>query len=46
MEISVIDVDSITQVKQKIIDEFFKDKPFSESPDPEKFDLGNETDLV
>ena len=40
IEVSVVDVDTISQVKQKIIDEVYKDKAYSECPKPDDYDFG------
>ena len=42
VEVSVVDVDSITQAKQKIIDEVYKDRPYSECPKPDDLEFGKE----
>jgi hypothetical protein len=38
--IKVLSCDSITQVKEKIVDHFYKNTPFSKRPSIEDFDLG------
>ena len=39
----VLDCDSITQVKEKILDAIYKNTPFSHRPAKEDLDLGNLT---
>jgi plexin B len=38
--IKVLSCDSITQVKEKIVDQFYKNIPFSKRPSIEDFDIG------
>ena len=40
VQVPVVDVDTITQCKLKIIEAVFKDKPFSECPKPDDLDFG------
>ena len=39
--VKVLDCDSITQVKEKILDAIYKNTPFSHRPAKEDLDLGN-----
>ena len=39
--VKVLDCDSITQVKEKILDAIYKNTPFSHRPVKEELDLGN-----
>jgi plexin B len=38
--IKVLSCDSITQVKEKIVDQFYKNIPFSKRPSIDDFDIG------
>lgn len=38
--VKVLDCDTITQVKEKILDAIYKNAPFSSRPDKEDLDLG------
>lgn len=40
MPIKVLSCDSIRQVKEKIVDQFYKNIPFSKRPSIENFDIG------
>ena len=40
-QVKVLDCDSITQVKEKILDAIYKNTPFSHRPAKEDLDLGN-----
>jgi len=42
-QVKVLDCDSITQVKEKILDAIYKNTPFSHRPAKEDLDLGNLT---
>ena len=39
VQVRVLDCDSISQVKEKILNALFGNQPFSRRPDLEKFDL-------
>lgn len=39
VEVSVVNVDTITQVKAKVLEAVYKDKPYSEYPNPDDLDL-------
>lgn len=39
-EVKVVNCDTITQVKEKIIEVYYRDKPYSECPKPDKLQLG------
>ena len=38
--VTVLDIDAISQVKNKILDAMFKNKPYSTRPSPDDVDLG------
>lgn len=40
-QVKVLDCDSITQVKEKILDAIYKNTPFSHRPAKDDLDLGN-----
>ena len=40
MPIKVLSCDTITQVKEKIVDQFYKNIPFSKRPSIDDFDIG------
>lgn len=40
LTVSVLDVDTISQVKKKILDAMFRNKPYSYRPAPDDVDLG------
>lgn len=39
VEVSVVNVDTITQVKAKVLEAVYKDKPYSEYPNHDDLDL-------
>ena len=39
-EVKVLDIDSISQVKEKILDAIFRNKPYSTRPSAKEVDLG------
>lgn len=42
----VLDCDTITQVKEKILDQIYKGMPYCHRPDPDTLDLGEQNSLV
>lgn len=42
----VLDCDTITQVKEKILDQIYKGTPYCHRPDPDTLDLGEQNSLV
>lgn len=42
----VLDCDTITQVKEKILDQIYKGTPYCHRPDPDTLDLGEQNVLV
>lgn len=42
----VLDCDTITQVKEKILDQIYKGTPYCHRPDPDTLDLGEQPSLV
>lgn len=42
----MLDCDTITQVKEKILDQIYKGTPYCHRPDPDTLDLGEQSSLV
>lgn len=39
-EVKVVNCDTITQVKEKVIEVYYRDRPYSECPKPDRMQLG------
>lgn len=46
VSVKVLDCDTITQVKEKILDQIYKGTPYCHRPDPDSLDLGEHNSLM